>query len=474
MIQAVIMVLVGCLIGVLSSWGGWRLSLPLILLILLTAIEFLRPRRPEVPWDYMRITYIMFVLLYVFIPIHSLNFSEEIRLSVDHDFSEVLLANIYVLFAYLSMLAGYRLFGGSTPVTIRPDPVPPDLLGKMVGAGFFLFGLASFYGYAQIYGGIATLFAKADLIRSGYIGKSGMVFLRHLLPFANLGLWILLFWLHEAKWRIWAKLSVSLLLIAIVLPCAMATAGRLDVLFIFLPILIAPYFLRRRNPPWQISIALGALVGVWVLFGDMIFEYLSYGVYPEFKIGSKQYFGLINQFVHPFESLLMAMASVPHEAALRGFSDIWEAIVSLLPEKLLMLNLAGADFVGETVSTRNTFLLINVLKGIIPPGLLGYFYYCLMAPGILAGSFLFGLLLARSEVFFFRMMAKDRFFAVLYVAFGLMFAHCIIAGDPEVIMQGYFWLFSGSVCLLVLHHLQRLSHPFECKGDRISADREWS
>ena len=438
----------GTLAATLVLFCGWHLGLFVGLFVLLTLIEVCRPKRPGAPWDYMSIVYIMFCFLYVYVPWQYLQMPPEFRRSGDPATWEVFTVAGCVLLSFLSITVGYS-FGRRRLLPFAPGrPTPPDLILKLSGVGLLLFGLASFLGYADIYGGVAELFRQADMIRAGIVGGNGMVFLRHFLPFANIGLWVILFTMWENKAHRWLKILIALPLVGVVLVSSLATAGRIEVLFIFLPVILAPLLLVGRRPSPVAGMILFAVLLSWAGYGDMLFESISYGTPLDFQVDMRRYYVFIREFTHPFESLISALREVPRFFPVRGFSDIPEALIGLVPEKLL-----GIDRPPNSVSTLNTFLLINVSKAIIPPGLIGYFYHCLMLPGIVIGSVLFGFAISKFENFFLQLMQNDRFYAYLYVAFGASFAHLIMAGDPEVYTQSYFWLYSGALALFAVRRV---------------------
>lgn len=237
-------------------------------------------------------------------------------------------------------------------------------------------------------------------------------------------------------------------LLGIAVAATMATAGRLDVFFVLIPVCLAPFFFKGRLPPmiWSVSFL---LIGVlWVLFGKNVFLFMTYGTRFELVVQVDTYFRLLNEFMHPFESLLAAMNNVPFPYGVRGLLDLQLALDSLLPSKLLGLE------PKETLSMLNTFLLIGVNEAVIPPGILGFFFYAFSWPGVLIGCFFFGIVMRRVEEFFLRRMPGEPFIAYLYVAFGITFLYFMMAGDPVVYIQNYFWLLSGTLGVFLFKHFQ--------------------
>lgn len=430
--------------GILGGSVGWPFMLFFCTFLIITAIEILRPKEESVPWDYMTIFYLMYCLLYILVPFHYIADESKFIRRVDIDPWQIVFISIMFILGYVFVLAGFT--AGQ-----KHESLPNNLShvsSYTTGLFLLIFGIMSFLIYAKIYGGIFNLYKMSDIIRAGVTGGSGFVFFRKFIPFATFGAWILIAWIIY-KTKISYMVKVTLIAVLIITPVAMtmATAGRLDVLFVIIPIYFAPFFIKNRLPPLKLNVTFLSAAIAWFIIGNPIFKLIAYKEPIKFEFNINLYYSFLHEFIHPFESFVAAVNNVPTNYGIRGLTDIYTAIYSLLPSRLL-----GIETM-DPLSSLNTLILTGIYSAIIPPGMLGYFFHAFSYPGILIGCLLMGFLMRKAQIFFLHKMQGDEIWAYLYIAFGVSFMHFMMAGDPEVYLQNYFWLFSGTGFLLMYQHV---------------------
>lgn len=306
-----------------------------------------------------------------------------------------------------------------------------------------MFSILSFIIYSNIYGGPISLFKNADIIRAGYVGNNPYVFFRQFLPFSTIGAWIFISSVIQSELGFFKKCLIVLLVTLIPLSLSVVTFGRLDVLFVFIPVILFPYLLFRKSPS-ILSIGLFSTVGIlWLMFGGILFENIAYGK-NYFSIDRFNVFSrFIREFIHPHDSIFVATNLSGKEIPLRMFSDFFLGVASLLPDRLVPLELS------ETISFYNTYNLTGIFKSIVPPGVFGFFYYCLKFPGVVLLSFVLGIIIAKIENLLKYYCQIDSVFYLIKVGFLISLLHYIMAGDPRVYLQTYFFLYTSTIFLMV-------------------------
>lgn len=127
---------------------------------------------------------------------------------------------------------------------------------------------------------------------------------------------------------------------------------------------------------------------------------------------------------HPIISLELSLNKSGYDVGFRYFFDSFFAIISVLPESLLNIELP------KNISYLNTWLIWERERAVIPPGLIGYFSYSLGIIGILIGSFLYGLVAGIIQRFFY---SNNYPVIMFFIAFG--YGATIFNGDPLIFVS---------------------------------------
>lgn len=438
-----IVLAVGFTVGLLCSVLPWKVSIFIPLGAIIITCELVRPKQGR-PWDYLTLINVSFFITYILAPITFLTVPGKLRHYTDPIFEEVIASVTIVYITYFIFVAGYSMMG---KIIKRSKPqIKNCKTVSMNGIAWFflLIGVVSFVLYASLYGGIGELFRQSDRIRSGFVGDSGFVFLRHFISFITFAAWLFVaeFMFGPSKTRNVNRLILVASIFVLAIVSKLVMAGRSDIIMVIVPIILAPYYIQKRWPPLRI-VLLGSIAFVtWILVGDPLFYWITYGIVPKLSLDmGSWYFRLINEFTHPFESLIVALRE--DQFALRGISDIILGIASLLPEKLLGITLP------DTISSYNTLFLLGKFESVIPPGLIAYLFYAFSILGILVGGFIFGATLSLIENWFWRLEHLHNAFTYQYVAIGLSFAYYVMLGDPRVYLQAYLLIYVAAIIMIV-------------------------
>jgi oligosaccharide repeat unit polymerase len=225
---------------------------------------------------------------------------------------------------------------------------------------------------------------------------------------------------------------------------ALSTAGRSQVLFLLLPIFLGYYKWKNNRVPFVVMLLLIGFVFTFIIYGDIIF--MSFRNETGNLGNNIDYiWSFLKEFIHPIGSLMMWMNKVENGSGFGYFRDIYLSILNFLPERALGISLPN------TVSYYNTYELTGIAKAIIPPGLIGFFYYSFGVVGVVIGSIAFGLVFGVLNHIFLKLNNKNPIFTILYVAYAMSIVGLMMGGDPTVYMNLNFWnLFIGFfLCLLI-------------------------
>ncbi len=413
------------------------------------AYEALRARKHE-PWDFLSVIHVMFLLAYVLGPVHFLLTPSK----VNHFYAyvppsgSIEPAAISVYLGYAALIFGYsnghRLGNASRRILGRCHSLRREVRVDLLAWGLVALGALSFFAYADAYGGPTTLLRSSAKIRGTHGAESGAVVFRHFMPFANLGVWLLIcrYVLGRRDIRRWLPVLPALA-VGILVP--FANAGRGDALLLVVPALVGPFVLKHRWPPASLLLPLALTAALWILGGKLFFADLSYNTDPRLPdTPSSTYYALMSEFTIPFESLTTAVDRVGREVRPRYIADFQRGLVELVPSRLL----GTSPSTDDTVTVVNSTYVASQRSHFLPPGLIGYLFYAGFSAGVVLGGVLFGLACALVEARLLRYSDIHSFWAFLYVAAALTVGQYLMAGDPRIYILNYFWLYLGG-CLVL-------------------------
>lgn len=451
-----------------TAFMPWQvcLFLPTALTILL--VEYLRFKE-KYPWDYLTLLGIVYFLAFVIAPPLILLRPDKVNINYFVAWEalgevQIILAAVLSLFGYLAVFAGYTLRKrAASEVRVRPqDQITLNQKLQILSVGFFVVGIASLFIYARIYGGFAALLRESDFIRSDITGDSKFVFLRNLMPFLVPAAWLPFASLpfHHPGLKKVLLLCTGLGVLGIAAFAQLVTAGRSDLLFLLLPVILAPYYVKRRWPPLPAILLLGCATLAWIFAGDAIFAFISYGVSvnqaPLVGAGPLAFvYEFVSEFAHAFLSLVAAVKFAPSVLEFRFFTDFYLGVMSLIPERIFSITLP------ETISVWNTKFLTGRFQSTVPPGLVASSFYAFSAPGVLLILFGYGFLLARVERFVWTLQQVHPIFSFYYVGIGLSAAYYLILGDPVVYLRGWFYLYTSTLLTVFVLGIKKAAwQPF--------------
>lgn len=430
------------LIGILSvllaamAFLDWKVTIFFPLAITIIWVELFRKKNKS--RDILSLISIAFFVIYCMAPLTLFVAPDKIRHYYETiDTSAVVACAAIVWLSYVLVVIGYYM--GSRKSKATPTQTENIVryvsLPKYMPFLFMILGVTCFYFYAQIYGGVKQLYVSSGFIRTGMGSENGLVFLGVLSNLTTISSWM--FASIFMKTRNVRMLFMTIISACLALSMIFTTAGRFNLIFILLPLIFAPFAIKQKKMP---KLLLGTLITVamiWIVYGDYIFNYISYGsaIPSESKGISAYYFTLISEFAHPFSSLLRAYEVMDGQVKFRYFSDFVSALGTILPERLLHLR------VPPSVSIYNTYYLKGTAGGDIPPGLVGYFYYAFHIGGVVVGSLFFGFIVRLVETFLKRAKEHNEIFAYFNIAVSTSVVYAVLQGDPRVVLGTFWWAY---------------------------------
>ena len=138
----------------------------------------------------------------------------------------------------------------------------------------------------------------------------------------------------------------------------------------------------------------------------------------------------ISNFSHPIVSLEVSISKTFFEVDPRFFKDFIIAIFSLIPDKLLGIE------TPNSIAFLNTYLNYHKYQSIVPPGILGLFWYSLGPAGMFLGMFLFGLIGRSIHNVFTNSFKENKIFSIIYFFPALHFGLFVMSGEPRSTLKG--------------------------------------
>lgn len=163
---------------------------------------------------------------------------------------------------------------------------------------------------------------------------------------------------------------------------------------------------------------------------------------------------IFREFAHPFKSLDAAIRYKNYNNySYTYFSDFIWAPFRIIPYQYTSIFFERP----EPINNLNTELITGVQdSGGIPPGLIASFYYSLGVFGVLIGSFFYGLLGRRANIWLMRMMKTSKIYAVPFAFFAYYYGFFIANGDPNV----YIYYFIMPVLFILSLNITKSKDKF--------------
>ena len=234
------------------------------------------------------------------------------------------------------------------------------------------------------------------------------------------------------KHRLVLKAALGLLSCLGVILTVLLTAGRGSIIMLLLVLyLTLAIYKRRFYLPFLLLI--GTFAFIFILVGKPFFHSLYRGeplvpvisLFRDFDYATA-YRGLWREFVHPFISLEAALATTGKFTP-RVFLDWIYALFHLIPERLFPVQ------VPETIAYLNTEMVIGIRESVVPPGLLGFFWYSALLPGIILGGTVFGAIGRWLDTVLGK-NRRDPLGLGLYILAAVIWGGFTTNGDPRVLL----------------------------------------
>jgi oligosaccharide repeat unit polymerase len=412
------------------------------LILIILGIELFRKK--DNGWDLFSIFSFSVLWIYVIVPFLLILFPDKQHFRMYVDAYDFQLMFFQILTFYLVTLGTYY-FSKNKSKNFYFHLSQEKLI--TIAVIFLIIGVTSFLIYANLYGGISGLISNSLNIRLG-INKTqdGLVLFQKTALLLNFTLWIG-FSIFIINKRIKYKFfPIILILIILCTIQALSTAGRSQVLFVFLPLIFGYYKWKKRSiAKWKLT-SLISICFLFIIYGEYIFTVINSGYNYDIQVNSgNAFWDFIREFVHPSISLININSIPYYNLEIGFFKDFIGSIMELFPQRIL--NLPPI----KSISYYNTFLLVGKNSGHIPPGIIGYFYLNMYFWGIIFGGLAIGFLLKVTDQIFKKLNMVHPVFCIFYVGIGYSLFGLIMGGDPSVYINLYFWgVWIGVIFVLLL------------------------
>ena len=401
-------------------------------------IGFLLSRRRV---DFFFFFNIYFLVLYVLAPLHILvGGSDFLPASYLHAYTRYgagsFTSALVIIVGYFSVVFGYysRLVK-ATASNIRFELTWNPSHTLLVAGLFLSASFASIAIYALQYGGLERAIKLAILTRGGEWTEAGpYVFVKHFMGFSCVSLFLIFTATLAERWkrRLVLKAALGLLSSCGVILTALLTAGRGFIIMLLLVLYLTLAIYKQRSF-FPFLLLIGCFAFIFILVGKPFFHSLYRGeplvpvisLFRDFDYATS-YQRLWREFVHPYISLEAALATTGRVTP-RLFLDWIYALFRLIPERLIPIR------APETIAYLNTEMVIGIRESVVPPGLLGFFWYSALLPGIILGGIVFGAVGRWLDT----VLGKNRQNPLglgLYVLAAFIYGNFTMYGEPRVFL----------------------------------------
>ena len=432
------------LLGLVGLLGG---------VILVVEVSRWRTTRPL---DVLRLVSLIYLLAYVVVPLqYSLT---DLRLfragpwawvfQYDPRDDRFVLAAALGLISYLGIVMGWHL--AAREFHVRESgagrslgSLAADLPGRMLSLGAI--GTAALVVYTIAIGGPAPLLLQGAAFRTNPPVVTPFAFLRNIAPLAVAAAFVGAGLLSSAPRARWLRVAVfGFWLVALVV--MFHRSARLPLVAFLVTIPIASSLRKGRvSVPFLAGVA--ALFLVTVAFGKEVFARgRSPGavvsqwrwIQDDFTSGLQS---VLLEFSFPFVSTGNATVNVPLVSPFRYFSDVVIAPLYLAPQRLTGMT------PPPTVSSVNTELLHAI--GTIPSDLVTFGWYSLGLLGVVVCAVSYGGIASIIDGWVRRRMGPNGPLGALGVAWMLFTAFCVMYADPQMVLEGGFYLYVATAVVFM-------------------------
>lgn len=401
-------------------------------------------RKKKLPFDALRFFNIFFFVAYGLTPIILISDPKIIKKVIPQiafvpkwdDTLPWLILISYIIFVWVYRSRFSHLLGNSINWWLPND----QTLLNVCRIGFGLFCLSAFL-YVEDYGGYLAALRLGDAIRYNNVEPGQFAIFKRFIPLGVITLYFtfskgyLVKGTYRRKFRLLFFLCLSVFLMI-----SPIYAGRGYVIGLFVILYLMTVIYNRKLYFWRM-IYVGIIVLIIGFFGKQFFYALP-------KLIEGDYNGFRNLFTTLSTSRLGGgfVGNIAKEYANAGltanasislagtklkylfFQDVPLAIISLVPEKLLGINLN----IPNSVSVVNTMVFFNLEVSSFPPGYIGFCIYSWGIPGMFIGMIIYGVVGGVLEASLLKAYSKQREFLLFLTMYTFTYGSFVANGDIKV------------------------------------------
>lgn len=460
----------------------------LTLAFLITIVELNRKR--PLPFDFIFIFNLFFAFCYAIIPIFILLFESDIRGYYHITGYTLLFGNWYtpwlLIATYILFLCGY--YSGinthlSTKLYVKSLISERNILFCIAISSALLLLMVTIYCISK--GGVTQTIAKGVLTRLSGVEAEINRFaflLRIFVPLIPILLYYTFFKsiIQKNEQRSFYRFLFVIILGVFALVAAMR-GGRGFIIFNLFGLYFIYCNYKRRIFKVPL-ILMGSLLLVFIVFGKPLLGTIPYIVTGEFDaidnfLKVKQQAiagrGMLVEFVrnatHPINSLQISLSFVD-AYKFRYFEDFISAAIRLIPTSLLGIS----DIPFNTVTFVNTEIITSSTEGGIPPGLLGGFVYMFYIPGLLLGSYFYGVVGRSIQNILLNSLRISNTVLVLHYLLMTSFGFFVFNGDFSILISKNIIMFAYLLIILATSRVFVVRHKpiINCKNSNCTIKKK--
>jgi hypothetical protein len=397
-------------------------------------------------FDFLFFFNVWFVLCYCMVPfvlaVGGPRYGNPV-FALKYSTSESPLALLSIFLGYGAFVLGYRTavpdrVTGGLHFRWRPSPQS----GRVLWVGMVGVGLLASAVFITRYGGLDFVLKNISGIRTG--GSGGGVerdtlgaainLLSNLIYYAAWIVFTAVVLLRERRSRVPGYLYSTLAVMTVVVVVhSVVAGGRGGMLITFVMYYVIFAFVRERYYARYVALIL-PLAFVVLLFGKSVIVSTFFTGWDQLWAGIVQQsrgvtlqsmvMGFTSNFTHPYLSLRVAIDVVGDRIQPNWFSDVPLGVY-------FYARLAGVE-TPVTVTYWNTYFTRGFLESDVPPGLLGAFWYSAYVPGVVVGSYFFGMLGRALDQVLRRAVAAQPLLLGVYLHTAFVYGNYIFTGDLRV------------------------------------------
>lgn len=448
------------------------LSLALVLHILLAVeiifIELYKRRRGLLFFDFLTLANIFYLLSYSLTPVFYLWFSDtNILLDTEYVFQIATLT----FFAYQMLLLGWAATGSLRFKANKPLPTPIlEYKWYRLSVTFLFITFLMLILLVLDKGGISGYLSGALARYSFEDSETGsFAFLSRLTSISPFLSAIFFYFLIKKPCGISHRAIKVLFAISIILSLLQVFGGASRGGMIRLLVLLGlVYVLVNRKIKLLHTLLISLFAILFITYGKQTFYAVSnYVAYGESFSESFNYLDevrsnaidesdnvVFREFAHPYRSMDAVLRYEQSGYTYTYFSDFIWSPFRIIPYRYTSILFERP----EPINNLNTELITGIPdSGGIPPGLIASFYYSIGILGIAIGSFFYGLIGRRINIWSDRMMKTSKIYSVPFAFFAYYYGFFIANGDPNVYIYYLIMPVLFLFALRFIKHKRKLS-----------------